>query len=74
MADYDSLLSDASQLPLAAQIQLIEALWDTVPEDAVSALSDEWITEIDRRSDEHDAGKVQTIPWGQIRTTRCGEK
>jgi putative addiction module component (TIGR02574 family) len=68
MADYDSLLSDASQLPLDARIQLIEALWDTVPGDAVPALSDEWLAEIDRRSDEYDGGKVPTVPWEQIRT------
>ena len=35
MSDYDTLLSDASQLPLDARLQLIEALWDTVPEDAL---------------------------------------
>jgi putative addiction module component (TIGR02574 family) len=72
MADYDSLLSDASQLPLDARIQLIEALWDTVPEGAVPALGDEWLAEINRRSDEYDAGKVQTIPWEQIRTDALG--
>ena len=34
MSDYDSLLANASQLPLDARIQLIEALWDTVPDDS----------------------------------------
>jgi putative addiction module component (TIGR02574 family) len=72
MANYDALLSDASQLPLDARIQLIEALWDTLPEDAVPALSDEWLAEINRRSDEYDTGKVQTIPWEQIRTEALG--
>ncbi len=72
MADYNSLLSDASQLPLDARIQLIEALWDTVPEDAMPPLSDEWLAEINRRSDEYDASKVQTIPWEQIRTEAVG--
>jgi putative addiction module component (TIGR02574 family) len=72
MADYNTLLSDASQLPLDARIQLIEALWDTLPEDVVPALSDEWVTEINRRSDEYDAGKVQTIPWEQIRSDAVG--
>jgi putative addiction module component (TIGR02574 family) len=42
MSDYDALFSDASRLPLDARIQLIEALWDTVPEDALPPLSDEW--------------------------------
>ncbi len=41
MSDYDSLLANASQLPLDARIQLIEALWDTVPDDCTqhSAMS-----------------------------------
>jgi putative addiction module component (TIGR02574 family) len=67
MSDYDTQLSDASQLPLDARIQLIEALWDTVPDDALPPLSDEWLAEIHRRSAEYDAGLAQPIPWEQIR-------
>jgi putative addiction module component (TIGR02574 family) len=67
MSDYDTLLSDASQLPLDARIQLIEALWDTLPDHAMPPLSDEWVAEINRRSAEYDAGSVQPIPWEKIR-------
>ena len=67
MSDYDSLLSHASQLPLNPRIQLIEALWDAVLEDALPPLSDEWVAEINRRSAEYDAGLVQPTPWEQIR-------
>jgi putative addiction module component (TIGR02574 family) len=67
MSDYNTLLADASRLPVDARIQLIEALWDTVPEDALPALSDEWLAEIERRSAEYDAGSVQAVPWEQIR-------
>ena len=67
MADYDTLLSDASQLPLDERIQLIEALWDTVPDNAPPPLSDEWLAEINRRSAEYDTGLVQPVPWEQIR-------
>lgn len=42
MPDFDTLLAGASDLPLAARIELIEALWDTVPDDAMPPLSDEW--------------------------------
>jgi putative addiction module component (TIGR02574 family) len=73
MPDYDSLLSDASQLPLDARIQLIEALWETVPEDALPPLSDEWLAEIERRSAEYDAGAVKAIPWEQVRTEAMGQ-
>jgi len=50
------------------RVQLIEALWDTLPNDAMPPLSDEWLAEINRRSAEYDAGQVQPIPWEQIRT------
>jgi len=68
MPDYDALLADAAQLPVDARIQLIDALWNTLPDDALPPLSDEWLAEINRRSDEYDAGLVQPIPWEQIRT------
>ena len=67
MSDYDMLLADAAQLPVDARIQLIDALWDTLPEDAVPPLSNEWLAEIKRRSAEYDAGTVEPIPWERIR-------
>jgi putative addiction module component (TIGR02574 family) len=68
MADFDSLFSDASQLPLDVRIELIEALWDTVPERDVPQLSHEWKLEINRRSDEYDVGSVETTSWEQIKS------
>lgn len=67
MAKYESLLANAAQLPVADRIQLIEALWDTVPENSLPPLSDEWLTEIERRSAEYDSGSVATVPWEEIR-------
>jgi putative addiction module component (TIGR02574 family) len=67
MSDLNSLLTDASQLPLAERLELIEALWDTVPEDALPPLSDAWKAEIRRRSAAFEAGTAQTIPWDTIR-------
>jgi putative addiction module component (TIGR02574 family) len=64
---YESLLADASRLPVADRIQLIEALWDTVPVDSLPPLSDEWRDEIKRRSAEYESGSVRTVPWEQIR-------
>ena len=68
MSDYNSLLASATQLPLGARIQLIEALWDTVPDDSLPPLSDEWVAEIERRSAEYDAGEAQPIAWETIRS------
>jgi putative addiction module component (TIGR02574 family) len=64
---YETLLADARQLPVASRVQLIEALWDTLPPDSLPPLSDEWLEEIQRRSAEFDAGLVQTTPWEQVR-------
>jgi putative addiction module component (TIGR02574 family) len=66
MSNYETLLSDASQLPVGDRIQLIEALWDTLPADSLPPLTDEWVEEIQRRSSEFDAGSVQTTPWEHI--------
>ena len=67
MTNFETLLSDAARLPLAERLQLIEALWDTVPEDAIPPLSDEWLSEIQKRSAEYDGGSVTAIPWEEVR-------
>jgi putative addiction module component (TIGR02574 family) len=67
MSNYDSLFASASLLPVGERIQLIEALWGTLPADNLPPLSDEWTAEIRRRSAEYDAGGVSTTPWEQIR-------
>jgi putative addiction module component (TIGR02574 family) len=67
MSDYQSLFADASQLPVGERVQLIEALWATLPQESVPPLSDEWRAAIERRSAEFDAGLVQPIPWEQVR-------
>ena len=67
MLDYDAVLADASRLPVVDRIQLIEALWDTVPEEAAPPLSDEWLAEIRSRSAEFDSGAAETVPWEQVR-------
>ena len=67
MQNYETVLSDASRLPVAERIQLIEALWDTVPGDSLPPVSDEWLAEIERRSREFDSGRSQATPWETIR-------
>jgi putative addiction module component (TIGR02574 family) len=67
MLSYEALLADASHLPVPDRIQLIEALWDTLPADSLPPLTDEWLAEIQRRSAEYDSGSVQTTPWERIR-------
>jgi putative addiction module component (TIGR02574 family) len=67
MQTYETLLADATRLPVADRIQLIDAIWDTLPADALPPLSGEWTAEIRRRSAEYDSGCVETVPWEQVK-------
>lgn len=65
--EVSKLLQKALSLSIEEQEalaeSLISSLGDKVNEDVQAA----WKTEIARRVAELDAGKVQTIPWSQIR-------
>ena len=67
MPTYESLLADAARLPVEDRLRLLDGIWDTLPNDALPPLSEEWTAEIQRRSAEYDAGKVQTVSWDVIK-------
>jgi putative addiction module component (TIGR02574 family) len=67
MPNYQDVLGDASQLPVADRLRLIDDLAATVPDDQPPHLSPEWIAEIQRRSTAIDDGSVKTESWGVIR-------
>jgi putative addiction module component (TIGR02574 family) len=67
VSDYETLLADASRLPVADRLQLIEAIWNTVPVESLPPLTAEWLSEIQRRSAQYDSGSVETVPWEQVR-------
>ncbi len=56
MPTYETLLTEATRLPVANRFELIDAIWDTLPADALPPLSDEWTAEIHRRSAESGCG------------------
>ena len=68
MLDYDTIVAEASQLPVADRLRLIDRLSESVPDDSPPTLSGTWLTEIDRRSKEIDSGAVATEPWESIRS------
>lgn len=70
MSNFETLLADAKCLSVPERIQLIEALWDTVPADSLPHLTDEWLSKIRRRPAEYDAGAVETTPLEQILAAR----
>jgi len=67
MTRYETVLADATRLPVADRIQLIDDIWDTLPGDSLPPLSDEWVAEIQRRSAEYDTGSAETVSWEQVK-------
>lgn len=67
MPTYESLLADVIRLPVAVRLQLIDEIWDTLPDDSLPPLSDEWIAEIQKRSAEYDTGLAETVSWEQVK-------
>ncbi len=67
MSDYMSLLSAASQLPVADRLRLIDELTETLPELSTEELSPEWQAEIERRSRKIDDGTAQLEDWETVR-------
>jgi putative addiction module component (TIGR02574 family) len=67
MAVYDDVLGSAQSLQPAERLQLIDALWDSLPPEQRPAPSEEWVNEVERRSSEYDAGRMSASSWEQVR-------
>ena len=67
MTSYESIFLAASQLPINERLRLIDELASSVPDDRPPQLSDAWLREIDRRSQEIDTGATATENWADIR-------
>ena len=62
---FQQILQAALQLPANDRCQLVEMLQASLP--PRSELSKEWLEEIERRSEEIRSGKVQGIPWEEVK-------
>jgi putative addiction module component (TIGR02574 family) len=63
----EQVLQTALALPAGEPVELIEALIAAFDEVDPQPLDAAWMTEIQRRSAEYDAGKVTPIPWSVVR-------
>lgn len=66
MTHLEQLIAQATELPVADRIVLMDAIRDSLPEEEASQFDPEWLAEIQRRSAEYDAGKVKGIPWEEV--------
>jgi putative addiction module component (TIGR02574 family) len=64
------LLSQARQLSVKEQLELVEALWDGIAKhNAVPAPTDAQKTELDRRLAEHETNPEDVVPWGEVKAS-----
>lgn len=67
VTSLDRVLEAALALPESERAELVDTLISTfAPEDA-APLDDAWLAEINRRSNEFDAGGVQTLSWAEVK-------
>jgi putative addiction module component (TIGR02574 family) len=59
----DRVLEAALALPESERAELVDTLVSTFAPENAAPLDDAWLAEINRRSDEFDAGGVQTLSW-----------
>ena len=66
MATYEDVLTAARTLSGEEKARLADALWEEVAPEDCPPLSDEWMAEIQRRSDEYDAGRMKATPAAEV--------
>lgn len=64
---FEDVFDAAQALPIDERRRLIDALWETTPDNEETMPSAEWIAEAGRRSAEYDAGAMLAAPWSVVR-------
>ena len=60
------LYEKASELPAADRAELAGLLLDSL-EEPEEGVEEAWAAEIERRMDDFDAGRAETISWAELR-------
>lgn len=64
------LLEQARQLSLEEQLELVEALWDSIAErHAVPPLTDAQKAELERRIADHETNPDDVVPWEEVKAS-----
>jgi putative addiction module component (TIGR02574 family) len=73
MKDPAELLKEALQLPADARAALAGSLLDSLDEEVDEDAETAWQLEINRRIEDLDSGKVNTVPWSEARRRIFGQ-
>ena len=70
----EQAISDISSLSLEEQLLVVQAIWDQMPRDAGTTLTDQQRAELDRRLASYranpDSSLTERLAWGQTTLTR----
>ena len=62
------LFDQVQELPLEEQLELLEALWDSIVErDAVPPLTGAQMAELDRRLADDEGNPNEVVSWDQVK-------
>lgn len=63
------LLEQAQGLPLEEQLELVEALWDSIAQRSVIPLTQKQKEELDRRLADLEANPEDVVPWSEVKAS-----
>jgi len=65
--DIEHAIDELKGLPVAERLRVVEAVWDSIAEDAGPAtLSPEQRAELDRRLDAYEANPQDVLTWDEV--------
>jgi putative addiction module component (TIGR02574 family) len=62
-----ALLNELMQLSVEDRLELVQDLWNSIPAEDFSPLSEEQMAELDRRLAEHEKDPSRASPWEEVR-------
>ncbi len=63
----EQAISDIANLPLEDQLRVVQVIWDRMPQDAGTLLSDQQRAELDRRLASYQANPDSALTESQLR-------
>jgi putative addiction module component (TIGR02574 family) len=67
MTTVQEILDAAQALPSGERARLVQSLWDSLSAEDWTPPGDDWIDEVQRRSDAYDSGQMTAAPWSEVR-------
>ena len=64
--DVAHTIDELRGLSIDDRLKVVEAVWDSLPEEAAAPVSVEQRAELNRRLDAHEANPEQVLTWDQV--------